>query len=706
MKHHVFNLATVLALTSSLVSCTDKTETQDWGKPVSKDISIKVTTSAPEQESVIWADSDKLGLFCSQTGHSNAAIAISASSIGSSEGIFYPDIKIEDGSILDFFIYYPYSEGAVETALTGTLPKTLNQSGQSDSHLKKINLFTGTGKYEGGENTEVEIELKSLLRKHSISISSTKYADCPLDRILIKTSSGNAVSGKWSYNTQSGEVSFTEPSDELTINVSGIVLSETAESVYYLMIPLNEFNENASLEVSITKGEGNVLLTGTADLSKETTINLDSFKSSEIEDNSINLADPDADGVLETANCYIAGAAGTQYRFPATVMGNGYTTAPDQSYTVSDGVKGSSPGIIPSALAPMSAKILWQTEPSLLNNVSVKNGYIYFNTNGEENGTLRCGNALIAAYSSEDATGEILWSWHIWITDADLDSKLQTWTIHKDFAEYDAYKDPQLMDRNLGALSERGWEVNENNLDHGLYYQWGRKDPFVGADDSQWGSTTTRKTYDCNDNEIKIATEPSTAYSSDCKWTYVNKIHLKREDLGKYPMAFYYSGTTKSDQFWMEEICHDLWGCPAYADDSNKLGHKTIYDPCPPGYRVMNPYAMTGAAPKSTGGKYADMTEGLNVINYSNYATNKEALQVRCNENEIAYIPATGLMKFEANPYAPFRTGSYGYIWTTKMTSGYTSNAYRLHFDTANFNTMGGRGYVSYGHSVRCEKIK
>lgn len=698
-------LAAAITLAASLASCTDKTEQQDWSKPSAKEISVKATANYTQEEALTWSETDKIGLFCNQTGDINTAVTISASSAGSNEGLFYPDIKIEDDSTLDLFIYYPYSEGATATALTGTLPKSISQAGETGSHLKKLNLFSGKGNYDGGEDTAVSIAMSPLFTQYKISVSSTKYSGCPLDRIFIKTTSGNPISGKWVYNPENGAVSFTEASDELTINVSGITLSETASEVLFLMVNDEKFAENADFEVSITKGEGNVLLTGNTDLTKTTAINLDSFKSSEIEDNSINLADQDGDGILETANCYIAGSAGTQYRFPATVMGNGYTTAPDDSYTVSDGVKGSSPGITPSALAPVSAKILWQTGPSLLNNVSVKNGYVYFNTNGEVGGTLTCGNALIAVYGSEDATGDILWSWHIWVTDANLDAKLQTWKIHSDFAQYDAYQNPQLMDRNLGALSERGWEVNGNNLDHGLYYQWGRKDPFVGADDSKWGSTAIRKTYDCNDNEIEIATAEASGYSSECKWTYVNKLHLTRENLGKYPMVFYYSGTTKNDQFWMDEICHDLWGCPGYADDSNKLGHKTIYDPCPPGYRVMNPYAMTGATPTSSGGKYSNM-ENCNILNYSTYSTKHEALQVKCNDSETAYIPATGMMQFEKAPYSAYRTGSYGYIWTSKMTSGYTSYAYRLHFDTGNFNTLGGRGYVSYGHNVRCEKIK
>lgn len=702
----VLKFSTLLSLIFIIVSCNENVEMQDWSKPFINKIALSCTLGSFEDNPVSWKSNDRIGLFCKQLDSENEALVISASSVGSDKGRYYMDKAWEENKDYHFIAYYPYHEDCSESKIAGSLPKSLSQKGEEISQLFSSNIYAGkTSKRYSRADEFAEFILKPVFKVLNISFKSAKYAGSSLDKVYIKSKSAETLSGAWIYDIETGALNFTEPHDEVSINITDVSLSEEGSHVYFLFGGAENFTAPFTIEVTITKGTDILILTGDADVSSSTIINLDAFSSSGGEDDSINLADPEGDGLVETANCYIAGKAGKTYRFPATIMGNGYTTAADNSYTVNEGVLGSSPGITPSVLAPVSAKILWQTAPALMTDVTLKNNFVYFKLNGEECGALNSGNALIAVYDGENCTGNILWSWHIWITDADIESKVQTWKVHSAFDSYSSYQNPQLMDRNLGALSQRGFEVTGKNTDHGLYYQWGRKDPFVGTDDSKWGSDKMRETYDSNGEVIGFSTEASSQYSSEVKWTYVNKVHLKREDIGKYPMAFYYSGTTKNNQFWLEEICHDLWGCPGYADESNNIGHKTIYDPCPPGYRVMNAYVATGMTSKPGGGKYTEIGEGSNILNYSTYISNKEALQVKCNDTETAYLPATGMMFFEKPPYPAKRTGSYGYLWTSKMTSRYTSRAYRLHFDSANFLSMG-NGFVSYGHNVRCEKIK
>lgn len=94
----------------------------------------------------------------------------------------------------------------------------------------------------------------------------------------------------------------------------------------------------------------------------------------------------------ETANCYIVSAEGT-YSFPA-VKGN----------------SSESPGQV------SAAEVLWESfgskvQPNtgdLISNVKYEDGKIIFNASAKK------GNAVIAV---RDATGTILWSWHIWMTD-------------------------------------------------------------------------------------------------------------------------------------------------------------------------------------------------------------------------------------------------------------------------------------------------
>lgn len=94
-------------------------------------------------------------------------------------------------------------------------------------------------------------------------------------------------------------------------------------------------------------------------------------------------------------------------------------------------------------------------------------GYVYFTAVAD-------GNAVIAV---KDAGGNILWSWHIWVTGYDPNNEYDTWCIGV-----------KMMNRNLGALSK---EPEDGALTHGLLYQWGRKDPFVSTNYRSTSMATT-----------------------------------------------------------------------------------------------------------------------------------------------------------------------------------------------------------------------
>ncbi|MDV4044812.1 hypothetical protein CMT37_18530 [Elizabethkingia anophelis] len=115
------------------------------------------------------------------------------------------------------------------------------------------------------------------------------------------------------------------------------------------------------------------------------------------------------------------------------------------------------------------------------------------------------------------------------------------------------------MDRNLGATSNT--PNNVNTL--GLLYQWGRKDPFPGA-----GSTTEnifRKIYNKDGAEIS---SPFIASTTDINTSVKNPLN-------------FYSAFNGSSYNWLPQFNYLLWGSP------DTMGYtKTIYDPCPEGWRV------------------------------------------------------------------------------------------------------------------------
>lgn len=94
---------------------------------------------------------------------------------------------------------------------------------------------------------------------------------------------------------------------------------------------------------------------------------------------------------------------------------------------------------------------------------------------------------MIAARNDK---GDILWSWHVWVTDYHPDatgdaSVDEPETKRKQKYTYGNHPNQYpIMDRNLGALA--GYttipaEEEDRSKAHGFHYQWGRKDPFPSS---------------------------------------------------------------------------------------------------------------------------------------------------------------------------------------------------------------------------------
>lgn len=166
------------------------------------------------------------------------------------------------------------------------------------------------------------------------------------------------------------------------------------------------------------------------------------------------------------------------------------------------------------------------------------------------------GNAVIDITKG----GTRLWSWHIWGTDY--------------YPYTPAYDKPNptvkgsgtnnyWMDRNLGALSNDITTVES----YGLYYQHSRKDPYqrqgtYGDNTVNW-SSAKKKQYDLN-GEV-----------SPTRGVALNGTASVRQ-----PMAMsYITWRGTSDATTGQPV--NLWG-------GQVGGTKTIFDPCPVGYRVVS----------------------------------------------------------------------------------------------------------------------
>ena len=173
-----------------------------------------------------------------------------------------------------------------------------------------------------------------------------------------------------------------------------------------------------------------------------------------------------------TANCYLAKKLNTWYKFKATVRGNGAATAALISPTGSALAAN-------AAISPTSAELVWETNGhgQIIQGVILKDGYVYFKT-----GPKAEGNAVIAV---KDGSGNVLWSWHIWKTHFSLaEIPMQTYKTNPRIMDVSSYynglvsRNLIMMDRNVGAEAEILYNSDTEEKALGLFYQFGRKDPF------------------------------------------------------------------------------------------------------------------------------------------------------------------------------------------------------------------------------------
>ena len=229
---------------------------------------------------------------------------------------------------------------------------------------------------------------------------------------------------------------------------------------------------------------------------------------------------------------------------------NSFIVKPGSTVTIT-AVKGNST----QKLQFNTAGLVWQDELGMVKSVSGNGteGVVVVQLNAGKSG-----NAVVAAMND----GIIVWSWHLWVTDYDPDADPFVFKASSG-------KTYTFMDRNLGARSATKYSADA----FGLLYQWGRKDPFVGAD----GVTSAAyvKKYDIAGNRIYEESRERPHFSD-------HKLHMLDSSIAN-PSVFY-SAPSKDYPVcdWLtnegELQNHDLWG--------GVSGGKTIYDPCPEGWTV------------------------------------------------------------------------------------------------------------------------
>ena len=229
------------------------------------------------------------------------------------------------------------------------------------------------------------------------------------------------------------------------------------------------------------------------------------------------------------------------------------------------------------------------------------------------------GSGVIAAYDSSD---NILWSWHVWVTDYHPDATgnvdvQEPLTKRKLKFTYGNHSDQRpMMDRDLGAMAGYAKAPTldvEKFKAHGFQYQWGRKDPYPSS-----YSNKPIKTVDLPEKITEPIVGIMSLYGSDgVKFLPFDPAfsgQASYQTAYRNPLTAY----KPSGEYWFTgDVTSSISGAWATV--------KTVHDPCPAGWRVAKAeeyYSLF--SPENYSGELPDKsTNNMNMSNYNTQGADK-----------------------------------------------------------------------------------
>ena len=641
-------------------------------------ISVTIPGDVNDQKDLLVAKTDELA------GNTNTAVALSFNhALTAIRFVCGDDMQV--GTVKSVSLKNVYSKGTYHmgtqswsnVGTPATFPQTLNKSttGTAGEALTTDAQTFMMVPQTLPDGAQLEVVFTDNSRNDHTLTPDIQGTSWPVGKTVTYKISSNSIN--WSYTlTVSGPADFTYTGGTRQYSVTSYRenskgVQEAAPWTAQYSVDngvswtdtrpewLTAFTASGAGGTSAQPYDATVIAQTDTDNSSHTTA-LQNATAKGTADTPYNLSNQTDGGPTDenTANCYVVSAPG-YYSFPL-VYGNAlknrstnesaYKTSNTGSNILSHFINHAGNAITDPYIrnnadcTPAKAELVWQDAPNLVTDIKYNNtgnGNISFTV---DKNTIRQGNAIIAI---KDAGDNVLWSWHIWVTDEDINNAIEITNFQG--------KKYKLMSVNLGwcdgsttNYAERSCKVKftaggesqtitirqaSKSIVVGgnhPYYQWGRKDPFLPSN----GLRDINKTWYDKDGNAHTGSPKTEDFSigAPCITNYILKPDVMQSpDYGDCTYA-------------------NLWSADnsVYtANDENVI--KTIYDPSPVGFKLPPSNAFTGF---TTTGSYKGNGTWDSSLKGWNFYTDS-------SKNKTIFFPASGCRLYSDG--GALYVGIYGY---------------------------------------------
>ena len=247
-----------------------------------------------------------------------------------------------------------------------------------------------------------------------------------------------------------------------------------------------------------------------------------------------------------------------------------------------------------------TAEVLWETAQNTVENLAydhTANKIFFTKTAGAK------GNAVIAL---KDYNGNLLWSCHLWATSQDVKEILLVGVT--------------FLDRNIGAVANTAPVAAENDA-AGMFYQWGRKDPFPAPSKMNEANGVLSTVYPAGAIELQ---------------TKQSGVSLETAILN--PTVYYWGNDNVGTEDWSSVQNDGYWNTAS----------KTDYDPCPYGYVVPDKTQIDALIASRSG----------QTASYGNL--------LKCDDGTTNYLSSAGWFRRKLHATSQYaHVGQHPHYWST-----------------------------------------